>query len=321
MHGNLARPIHWRVAAITTLLVAAALLMTGCMRPLATLRTTGQLALAAAGVHSDYVQLGPNRIHYYAGGDGPPVVFVHGLGAEAVTWMEQLIAIKHRGYRVYAIDLLGHGRSAKPDISYSIEDQSEMLRQFLAVEKVQSVDLVGVSMGGWVVLNLALEHPELVHRMIVADAAGLLFQTDITADTFLPKSSAQFKQFWALLSPRPLPGEAIISRDYIHEVRRREWIIRRTFVNFEQRRDLLDGRLEAIQAPVLILWGEQDKLIPLSVGKAMQRDLPQSSLLICPDSGHLAVFECWHRFAPAVENFFDARELPPPSVRQMPAKK
>ena len=308
-------------AALTSLLIGLALLTVGCMHPLPVLRGMGQATLSATGLHSERANVGGNRIHYYAGGKGPPVVFVHGLGADATNWIEQLIAIKHRGHRVYAVDLLGHGLSAKPDISYTIQDQSEMLRQFLVGKDINSVDLVGVSMGGWIVLNFAIEHPEMVRRVVVADAAGLLFQTDITAETFLPQTPAQFKQFWALLSPHPLPGESLIGRDFIREQDKRAWIIRRIFVAFEEHKDLLNGRLRDVQAPVLILWGKQEKLIPLSVGEEMHRDLPQSSLLICPDSGHLAMFECWRRFAPAVENFLSASEPPLPSVREVPAKK
>lgn len=84
---------------------------------------------------------------------------------------------------------------------------------------------------------------------------------------------------------------------------------------------LLDGRLQSLQAPVLILWGKQDKLIPLSVGQRLQHDLPQSSLLICPDSGHLAILECWRRFAPSVEEFLQNSNPPPASgIRELSSK-
>jgi len=62
-----------------------------------------------------------------------------------------------------------------------------MLRQFLATQNIKSADLVGVSMGGWIVLKLASEHPEVVNRLVIADAAGLKFQTNINAQSFLPE--------------------------------------------------------------------------------------------------------------------------------------
>jgi pimeloyl-ACP methyl ester carboxylesterase len=73
--------------------------------------------------------------------------------------------------------------------------------------------------------------------------------------------------------------------------------------------------------PVLLLWGKQEKLIPLSVGETMQREIPQSSLLLCPDAGHLAVFECWDRFEPQIANFLASPHPPPPFVQEVPAER
>lgn len=287
------------------------------LRPLALLRAAGEFTLWRAGIHSEYTMVGHYQIHYYAGGEGPPVVFVHGLTADALNWVKAMINLKRAGYRVYALDLLGHGKSAKPDIDYSIEQQSEMLRQFLLTQNIQSTDLVSVSMGGWIVLNLAIEHPEVVRRLVVADAAGLNFETTINSTTFLPRNQAEMLAFWDLLSPRPYALPRPMTRDYLRQVPEQDWIVQRIFTSMEGRRDLLDGRLDKIHEPVLLLWGKQEKLIPLWVGERMHQQIPQSSFLVCPESGHLAIFECWERYKPEVLRFLSSPQPIPPETSDL----
>jgi triacylglycerol esterase/lipase EstA (alpha/beta hydrolase family) len=105
--------------------------------------------LRLAGVRSEYVQLGSSRIHYLVGGRGKPLVLVHGLGAMAESWAGLMTALTRHGYRVYAIDLLGFGRSDRPNVDYSIALQVEILEQFFDSQNLPRADLGGWSMGGW----------------------------------------------------------------------------------------------------------------------------------------------------------------------------
>ena len=141
------RVSHWKKIGLFTLVLVLAFTAFAWFRPLLVVRTAGRFALWCGGIHGHYTQVGPYRVHYYSGGEGRPLVFVHGLGAESLNWVPAMLNLRHQ-FRVYAIDLLGHGETQRPDISYSIEQQSEMLRQFLATQDIQSADLVGVSMGG-----------------------------------------------------------------------------------------------------------------------------------------------------------------------------
>jgi pimeloyl-ACP methyl ester carboxylesterase len=301
---------------LVVLLLVIAFVVYASLRPLSVLRAAGQFALSTAGIHGHYAQVGDYRVHYYEGGEGPPLVFVHGLGGESLNWVPAMLDLRHK-FHVYAIDLLGHGETAKPDIAYSIEQQSEMLRQFLATQNIQSADLVGVSMGGWVVLKLAVEHPEVVNRLVVADAAGLKFQTDITVKTFLPANTDELKAFMARLTPRHFHPPYTVERDFLNQVAEDAWITRRIFASFLTYQDVLDGKLQEVKAPTLIIWGRQEKLIPLSVGEEMKQQIPDSSLLLCTDSGHLAVFECWKKLEPEVANFLESPNPPASYVREV----
>ena len=307
---------RWKKLGLVFLLLVIAFVVYAWMQPLAVLRAVGRFTLLCGRIHSHYAQVGGYRVHYYEGGEGPPLVFVHGLGAESLNWVQAMLDLRHQ-FHVYAIDLLGHGETQKPDIAYSIEQQSEMLRQFLATQNIQSADLVGVSMGGWVALKLAVEHPEVVNRLVVADSAGLKFPTTITVKSFLPATSEDFAAFMAMLTPRQYHAPYPVQRDFLNQVAEHAWITRRIFDSFLTYQDVLDGKLEGVKAPVLVIWGKEEKLIPMSVGEQMKQQLPNSSLLVCVDSGHLAVYECWNKLEPDVATFLSSPQPLAPYVREV----
>jgi len=310
------RVSRWKKLGLLALLLVLALGVFAWLRPIALMRSAGRVALWRGGIHSHYVQVGGYRVHYYEGGDGPPVVFVHGLGAESLNWVPAMLDMRHQ-YHVYAIDLLGHGDSEKPDIAYSIEQQSEMLHQFLATQNIKSADVVGVSMGGWVALKLAVDHPDVVNRLVVADSAGLKFQTNLTVKNFLPATAEEFNTFMTMLTPRQYPAPYPLRRAFLNRVAEHAWITRRIFSSFLTYQDVLDGRLQQVKAPVLVIWGKQENMIPLSVGKEMKQQLPNASMVVCADSGHLAVFECWNKLEPEVATFLSSPKPPAPYVREV----
>jgi pimeloyl-ACP methyl ester carboxylesterase len=311
-----ARAGRWKPIGIAVLLLVLAFAVFAWFRPLTVLRAVGRATLLTGGIHSHYAQVGPYRVHYYEGGEGPPLVFVHGLGAESLNWVQAMLDLR-RQFHVYAIDLLGHGETQKPDIAYSIEQQSEMLHQFLATQNIQSADVVGVSMGGWVALKLAVEHPDDVNRLAVADSAGLRFQTSITVKSFLPVTPQEFTAFMAMLTPRHYYVPYPLRRDFLNQVAEHAWITRRIFDSFLTYQDVLDGKLGEVKAPVLVIWGKQENLIPLSVGEQMRQQLPNASLLVCADSGHLAVYECWNKLEPNVASFLSTPQPPAPYLREV----
>ncbi len=140
------------------------------------------------GVKSEYVEAGGYRLHYFEaspgnGGGGTPLVLVHGLGARGEDWAAMIPALAAQGFHVYVPDLLGYGRSPKPDVSYSISLQEETVVQFMQAMHVPRADVGGWSMGGWVAMKLALDHPEMVDRLVIYDSAGIYFPA-----TFGPES-------------------------------------------------------------------------------------------------------------------------------------
>ncbi|HXJ93828.1 MAG TPA: alpha/beta fold hydrolase [Terriglobia bacterium] len=261
-------------------------------RPLWAWRQTTQIWLRVQGIGSSYAQLGPYRIQYFVGGKGSPVVLLHGLGGEAGDWALSMPALMRGGFRVYAIDLLGYGRSDRPDVDYSIALQSDIVRQFLDRQGLERADFAGWSMGGWIALKFALDHPERVHRVVLYDSAGISFKPPVDPRLFAARTRQDLRRLYAALSPRPLHIPQFVARDLLRQAAERGWVVRRSLDSMQAGHDLLDGKLGAIHAPVLIVWGKQDALIPLSCGEEMHREMPQSLLVALPGCGHLAPVEC-----------------------------
>jgi pimeloyl-ACP methyl ester carboxylesterase len=249
-----------------------------------------------AGVKSDYVEAGGYKLHYFeawpASGTGTPLVLVHGLGARGEDWAAMIPALAAQGFHVYVPDLLGYGRSPKPDVDYSISLQEQTVEQFMQTMHVSRADVGGWSMGGWVVMKLALDHPEIVDRLVVYDSAGTYFPATWEPDLFTPVDLAGVGKLVAILSPkaRQLPNFA--AEAALRKLERNAWVLRRSMTSMTSGRDLLDFRLYQISQPMLIVWGAQDELIPLSVGEVIHKSVPQSVLNIVDGCGHLAPAEC-----------------------------
>jgi len=310
------RLLHRALWVILTLLIALGAVC--YWRPLWVVDRVTTAALRLAGVRSDYVRLGSYRIHYLVGGEGKPLVLVHGLGGRAQDWAPMIPSLMRHGYRVYAPDLLGFGKSDRPDVDYSIALQDEILEQFFQSQRIAQADLGGWSMGGWVVLRFTLGHPEQVRRLSVDDSAGIYFQRAFDPAIFHPKTVEQAESFLGWLTPQAGRIPRFIARDLIRETRSGAWVVDRAMKSFEAGTDLLDGKLQAIKAPVLIVWGQRDILIPLACGAEMHREIPQSLFEIFDGCGHLAPVACVNRILPETIRFLEAEPPLTAGTREFP---
>jgi pimeloyl-ACP methyl ester carboxylesterase len=248
-------------------------------------------------VHSEYVDAGGYRLHYYEanptdGSAGIPLVLVHGLGARAEDWASMIPTLASEGFHVYAPDLLGYGRSAKPDVAYSVSLEENVVANFMHAVGLQRADINGWSMGGWIAAKLALDHPEMVNRLVLDDSAGILYQPSFPRDAFVPTDAAGVDRLFALLTPKPHPLPNFVMRATLRRLKREGRIIQESMDSMISGSDLLDSRMKNITQPTLILWGTEDKLIPISVGKAMHREIADSVFDGIAGCGHLAPSEC-----------------------------
>ena len=224
--------------------------------------------------------------------DGKALVLIHGLGSRGEDWSPMIPTLAAAGFHVYVPDLLGYGRSQKPDVDYSVSMEEQIVAEFMDSMGLEDADVGGWSMGGWIALKLTIDHPEMVDRLVVFDAAGIYFPPTFEASLFVPTDSPGLAKLSKMLTPQPKPLPGFVSRAAIRRLHQQGWVMERSVAAMEGGKDLLDFRLHEIAKPTLVVWGQRDDLIPVSVGEQMHKEIADSSLLEIAGCGHLAPGEC-----------------------------
>jgi pimeloyl-ACP methyl ester carboxylesterase len=301
---KLTRKLLWIAGALW-----AAALIAGIgfwLRPVSYLNGTMYAREAFSGVENRQVTVEGHRMHYLAEGprSGPVVVLVHGLGGRAEDWSNLSPFFARAGFRVYMPDLFGYGRSERPrDFSYSVRDQANAVVDFMNALGLKQVNLGGWSMGGWIVQIIAASHPETVKRLMLFDSAGIYAKPDWNTNLFMPRTPGDLDQLEALLMPHPPRIPGFVARDILRISARRRWVTQRALNTMMTGKDTTDGLLPELTIPVPILWGKEDHITPLDLGKKMQQLIPRSELLVYDGCGHLAPGQCASAMGPTVAEF------------------
>lgn len=301
MRAGVRTGLRWLAGVVVLVLVAACVFV---WQPIWVNDQIIRWHLWRQGVQSHYVTVDGYKVHYYEarpphrvlpGGARRaeiPLVLVHGLGARGEDWSAMIPTLAAQGFHVYVPDLLGYGRSARPDVDYSIRTQEKLVVGFMNAMGVPRADIGGWSMGGWITLRLAVDHPAMVERVVVFDAAGVYFPPTFDASVFVPTDAAGLSRLMAMLTPHPQPLPGFAAKAALRKLQANGWVLRRNVASMETGRDLLDFQLKDVTQPTLIVWGKQDTLIPISAGETMHRGISGSSLLVVDGCGHLAPAEC-----------------------------
>lgn len=253
-----------------------------------------------------YIRIGDINTRYWGAGEQSfsPIILLHGLGAYVETWAANIAALA-KYHRVYALDLVGFGRSDKPDVPYSALYLAEFVHQFMLTLQIGSAVLIGHSMGGAVALHLAQSHPARVMALVLVNNAGLGREvTSALRLASLPvigelltrpnrQNAERMLREQIFYDPERIPEDlpAInyemstlpgAQKTFLKTLRSMIClgVARPGFVN------AIAGALGKIKAPVLILWGEQDRVIPVQRAYATAIRMPNATLRIIESCGH-----------------------------------
>jgi pimeloyl-ACP methyl ester carboxylesterase len=293
--------------ALSTILLLSALGLTAFwLRPVEFFRLVTRVRLRLSGTESNWTQVQGYRVHYYATGpkDGPPVVLVHGLGGRADDWINLMPYLTRSGCRVYLPDLPGYGQSEQPaGFSYSVTDQASIVVGFLDSLGLKQVVLGGWSMGGWIVQRVAVSYPERVGKLLLFDSAGIYAKPDWNTALFTPSDAIELAQLDALLMPHPPDVPGFIANDIVRVSEKNAWVVHRALDSMLTGRETTDRLLPRLNTPVLIVWGAEDRITPLTQGKMIHSLIPKSQLEVIDGCGHLAPAQCASQIGPKVVDF------------------
>ena len=251
-----------------------------------------------------------------------PVVFVHGLSGSWPNWLEQLPVVGAER-RVVAMDLPGFGHSPMPREEITISGYGRLLDGLMDELSIDTAVLVGNSMGGFIACELAIGFPQRVERLVLVSAAGLSTSSSPRgeralsavrrAETALAASAAWVAARSDAATRRARLRELLLSVVVRHPGRLPAALAAEQvrgsgtpgFIQaFEAVVDYdVRERLPEIACPTLIVWGDRDRLIPVRDAHLFAELIPDSRLVVFPDTGHLAMLERPAAFNALLEEF------------------
>jgi pimeloyl-ACP methyl ester carboxylesterase len=298
----------WRRVLLALLAAALAAILAlgvvGYRHPLATLEVLGRLALRGAGLERASLEGPRGPLVYWRGGKGSLVVFLHGANDQSGAWARVVAPVKAR-HRVLVPDLPGHGGSGPKQGPLGVADLYAGVEALMEQEASGArATLVGNSMGGWLAMLYALRHPDRVSAVVLVNGAALRGDGSEAKVNLLPKTRDEARAaMYAVTSPRSGLVPDFILDDLVRRAPESP-LARILAAPFEE--FLLDGRLGEIQAPVTLLWGADDKILPVSYAERVAQQLPRARLEAIPGCGHLPQRECAPRLLPLLQQALDA---------------
>ena len=246
-------------------------------------------------------------VHYYTGGQGDPLVVIHGGGGDARTWWDNINELSKK-YTVYAPDLPGYGGSEPLIGEYFIPELAEFIEKFAANLGLERFNLVGHSLGGGVALDYALRTPNRVKKLV------------LVSSLCLGREIALWVRVLSL--PAILRTVGVITMAAFRGIK---WIIKNLWrgmefvipfspasitiggsvTTFKEQRMVLAHRFSELMAPTLLVWGARDNVVPVRHAYVAAESIPDCQLKVFEKRGHNVHREDVGEFSQVVRGFLN----------------
>jgi len=287
-------------------------------------------------LNSGFTELGSLRVHHTRGGHGSPVLFIHGLGSSGyIEWRFNLEATAER-HRVYAPDLPGFGRTEKPRARYGIPYFTRFIERYMEARGLRSAAVVGTSLGGRIALELALENPRRVSRLVLVNSLGFGRPNihlsyglvtiprvgeavmNVARDALRWAPSQLIRRVAGRLSGASHDLKRTMDDTYLDHLRELysaegyHDAYLATVRSLVSPKALFGGhhdaskRLSELKMPVQLIWGADDPLFPISHAALAHSLIPHSRLTVIEGAGHTPQAERPEEFNRVLRKFLDS---------------
>jgi 2-hydroxy-6-oxonona-2,4-dienedioate hydrolase len=252
-----------------------------------------------------YVDAGGIRTRYLHTGssDKPALIFLHGTGGHAEAYVRNLAAHGEH-FNTYAIDLLGHGYTDKPDYDYEISRYIDHLLAFMDAVGIDKVSLSGESLGGWIAGAFAIAHPDRVERLVLNTAGAEKVRPKaleaLRASTLAAVEDPNWERVrarleWLMRHPEDVHDDLVASRQRIYDTPEMLGGIHHLLclhtIEARQIHAVKDAQWATLTAPTLVLWTTHDPTATVEVGKELAAAIPGSKFVVMDECGHWPQFE------------------------------
>jgi pimeloyl-ACP methyl ester carboxylesterase len=239
-----------------------------------------------------HIEIDGSILYYQEAGEGPPLILIHGLSGSG-RWWRQNVNFLAQEYQVYVIDLIGfgHGRRQR----FVLDRMAQTIAQWMDALELERAVLIGHSMGGFIAADLASNCPEKVERLVLVDAAALPMGRT-RAQTAVGLIRAVFEM--------PANFLPILAGDAFRAGPRTIWRAAHELLTSD-----ISARLNRIQAPTLVVWGQNDWLVPLQIGVRIYDRLDDASFVVLPHAGHNPMWDRPDAFNGVLDDFLHDRPI------------
>jgi len=257
-----------------------------------------------------FITIDGYKIRYLeSGGTDKTIVLLHGLGASAERW-EFVIPEFSKDYKVIVPDLIGFGHSDKPLVDYTAEFFSDFLSSFLQKLGITRTNIIGSSLGGQIIAKYASQHPEVIENLVLVSPSGIMKHSTPALDAYVmaalyPDVEVAKNAFQMMAGPARQINQKIIE-NFVERMKlpNAKMAFMSTLLGLRNA-ETITKSLKKISVPTLIIWGEDDPVIPVKYADEFVSSIQDCRFYMMDNCGHTPYVDDPKKFAKLVLDFIE----------------
>jgi pimeloyl-ACP methyl ester carboxylesterase len=253
------------------------------------------------------IEIDGNTIRYVEEGNSKEnLLLIHGLGASAERW-EHVIPQFAKNYRVLVPDLIGFGLSDKPLVDYTTDYLSDFIRKFLKKLNIDSVTIIGSSLGGQIGAEFTYQNNSMVDKLVLISPSGIMKHSTPALDAYVmaalyPSDSSASNAFQIMSGSKNIDKKTIKGFVQRMKLPNAKMAFMSTLLGLKDA-EIISEKLVSIKSPTLIIWGENDPIIPIKYAQSFVSEIDDCRFVKMENCGHTPYVEAPDEFYKIVSDF------------------